>query len=632
MALVVVAFAAWVREPGDHVMAVGITVSSDGKGATDAYAIRRWFPGSRSASVVERAEIDLGQWAGELIRVEIRGGVEGRDAPLRPAGQVGVRAEVVSAGHRVPVEFGGWRNDDSLPFHLSPAGSPAMVAPREGNPPFVYGEGSRLWHVLRAPEDGLLRIELTPVLAGEFDGEPRCLPPMAGPEKKPVRRLAQRGGERRPDVFIYLIDALRADHVSCYGYARETSPNIDAFARGAVLYEEAHAAATWTRPSVATLLTGLYPSVHGVVHDGEDRLAEWPVLLSEALHDAGYATYGISTNDNVSEWCGFNQGFDGFEFGEGESSEWVNAVGADFLSEAPPGRPVFMYAHTMEPHTGYEPERESFRRFDRGFLDEGEGMRGDLVEEVRPIRPDLSADEVGHLVDLYDAEIYDNDRGFKGFLELLKRTGRFENSLIIVVADHGEAFADHGTLEHGHTLNQEEMHVPLILRPPGGKPAGVRVKERVSLVDVYPTVLAAANCAPALGYPLAGRDLLEVAAASPSAASRRAYAEVSMLDSNELDLAAVIDEDGYKRVVDLSVVPGGRATEESVGLWDTRADPKEEMDLTDSLPVRAAYGEQLIAKWLRVQRNWLGAESRGAARLELSEEMEENLRALGYLE
>jgi len=126
-----------------------------------------------------------------------------------------------------------------------------------------------------------------------------------------------------PNIVIYLIDCLRADHVGAYVYDRDTTPNIDQFAASATVYEQAQTAATWTHPSVASLLTGLSPFVHGAMHRTTDKLQEWPVMLPEVLQAAGYQTAGIVTNTAVNAACGFNQGCDFFKYHCKYPTQWL---------------------------------------------------------------------------------------------------------------------------------------------------------------------------------------------------------------------------------------------------------------------------------------------------------------------
>jgi arylsulfatase A-like enzyme len=161
--------------------------------------------------------------------------------------------------------------------------------------------------------------------------------------------------------------------------------------------------------------------------------------------------------------------------------------------------------------------------------------------------------------------------------------------------------------------------------------AGTRAQQQASLIDILPTVLAEVGLVPKIEYPLPGVDLAGLAAAPSLGRGRPVYAEVSWHEANHLDLVAVIDEDGYKRVLDVSVDPGKHATRESLGLWDTERDVDEQADLSAKMPVRAAYGEQLIAEWLMEQARQRRALAEAPATVEMTDEMREELQALGYL-
>jgi arylsulfatase A-like enzyme len=286
-----------------------------------------------------------------------------------------------------------------------------------------------------------------------------------------------------------------------------------------------------------------------------------------------------------------------------------------------------MYLHTVETHGPLTPRADSVRRFDRGLKGRHQGGAA-AAGEISVLHPDLTETDIGHLIDLYDASAFEADQGFGQFLAALKKAGRYENSLIMLLSDHGEAFDEHDTFGHGWDLSRETMRVVLAVKYPRGRHAGARVRARVSLIDLVPTVLSQTGLRPDLPYPLPGRSL----APERLAEGRRIYAETSMWEANNLDLVAVIDEDGYKRVIDASVPPRETATKRSLGLWDTSSDPGEQRDLSARLPVRAAYDEQLIAGWLLAQRaTRQPLTSAPAPRAELSPELERKLKNLGYL-
>ncbi len=619
----------WRLQPwADSVVAVRVTIRTDERAPVVVYDARRLFSAGSGRVPVLRAEVPLDEWATELAEVAIEGSVRPRAVGEGSTGEVACAAELVVPGGESPLEFIGWQQGAEMGLHVRALGALAWRLEEEGERRFAIAKKGTLWRVFRVPDRARLRVWLKPALSVDLTAQP----PAAGSEreeKKPLEVIA-RSDDRRPDVFIYMIDAMRADHLGCYGYERGTSPAIDAFAREATLYEDAHTAATWTRPSVASMLTGMYASTHGAMHES-DMLAEWPVLLPEMLDEVGYSTRCITTNGMVAETFGFDQGYDEFIYLGHGTARWVSEAVRTRLTAEDPDTPVFMFVLTLEPHEPYAPRPESFRRFDRGFEGRYDGSAASM-ERIDVLRPELSEADVGHLVDLYDAEIRDADQGFAEFVEALRDSGRYEDSLVVLLSDHGEAFAEHDTFGHGWDLSRETMRVPLVVKFPGGRHAGMRVGERVSLVDIVPTVLGEADLEVDVGYELPGRDLAGAAGRRASGSSRRIYAEVSRWESNDLDLVAVIDEDGYKRVIDMSVLPRENATERSIGLWDTRADPTEERDLSSELPVRARYGEQLIAEWLVGQAGSGGGRSAEAQpRVQMDEEMKRQLQDLGYL-
>jgi arylsulfatase A-like enzyme len=316
-------------------------------------------------------------------------------------------------------------------------------------------------------------------------------------------------------------------------------------------------------------------------------------------------------------------------------ARWINSEAAEMLARADPDRPVFMFLHVMDAHMPYIPDPEVFRRFDRNPDYDGPiELTPDYFIEILKRRGAVrSAADLHHLVDLYDAEIATADAAFGEFLTLLRRFDRFDDALILLVSDHGEAFREHDNMGHGHTLSREETHVPLVVRFPGGHLAGRRVAPRVSLVDVLPTVLQTVGLAPLDAYPLPGLDLGAIAAGPGLPPAPPIFAEVSMRRRNDRDLVGIIDEYGYKAVLDLSAVPGVRGPKPWAGLWDTESDVGEQTDLSSDLPVLSAHLQQQIARWL-VSQTQLRERLRGDASppaVEMTDDLRRELEALGYL-
>jgi choline-sulfatase len=292
----------------------------------------------------------------------------------------------------------------------------------------------------------------------------------------------------KPHVFIYLIDALRADHLHCYGYDRQTSPNIDEFTKDAVLYENCFSNASWTRSSVASILTGVYPYKH-LAKDTLDRLSNDIEILPEILKKAGYTTIYITTNAVVSEEFGFNQGNDYYSCFQGSPSSVVNSALLSLLNDHRDilETPVFAYLHTLDPHEPYTPE-EPFQKFcSKDTTRDGLGFSKNILKKKE--QNTLSPDDLNYIEALYDGEILQNDSSFGEFIGYLKKAELYDDSLIILIADHGEEFYEHGGFFHGTTIYNEEVHVPLIIKYPENTHAGMRVEGYVTQVDVLPTIL-----------------------------------------------------------------------------------------------------------------------------------------------
>ncbi len=281
----------------------------------------------------------------------------------------------------------------------------------------------------------------------------------------------------RPNLLVFLIDTLRQDHVSVYGYSRRTAPALEALAEDSTVFTQLMPASSWTRPSVASLLTSMYPNYHGA-QTITDRLREGLPSLAGALAGAGYETQAIMGNANCVPTWGFGGDFARFVdiSTRNEANTPRDPLIADLAVEAIAhlgGRPWFLYVHAMGPHTPYEPPEPFSSRFATDL--------GDLTGNDRRLRSSI---------DQYDAEIAHTDHQFSRIVEALKSTGQYDNTLIVVLSDHGEEFLDHGGWDHGHTLYEEMLRVPLIVKPPTDAWATpARTDALVEMVDIAPTIL-----------------------------------------------------------------------------------------------------------------------------------------------
>lgn len=292
-----------------------------------------------------------------------------------------------------------------------------------------------------------------------------------------------------PVVIIWLVDTLRADHTTPYGYGRETTPALDSFAQDSVVFETAIAQASWTKPSVASIFTSELPGIHRAVQL-RDPLDSGQVTLAEMLQAKGYATGAAIANWVIySEGNNFEQGFGTFvglhdpsgrPSKEVQATEVVDAALAWLDSRR--GVPVFLYAHTMDPHVPYTPPSPFDRKFTPGPI---EGHPG-----VDPRTDYKEPEDRARLIAQYDGDIAYGDQEFGRFLRGLRSRGLYDRAMIVFMADHGEEFLDHGGWLHGRSVFDELIHVPLVVKFPGQRWAGRRIGQQVQTVDVLPTILA----------------------------------------------------------------------------------------------------------------------------------------------
>ncbi len=266
--------------------------------------------------------------------------------------------------------------------------------------------------------------------------------------------------QTRPNVIIIVVDTMRRDHVGAYGYARSATPTIDALASENVLFANAWANANWTKPSVASLLTGLYVSQHGVKYvvtstEGQppttQRLPDDVTTLPEMLQAAGYNTLGVVENVHISRKLGFAQGFDVWDESPYGATNVSNSFMYHFKDMKPP---FFAYVHYFDPHAPYYRTRifESGGAIEPGLRDV---KSTDFAWSTYTYGVDrgivgLSPIERDRLVELYDGEVRYADLGIARILATLKERGLYDNTLVIVTADHGENFYEGRRLAHPH--------------------------------------------------------------------------------------------------------------------------------------------------------------------------------------
>jgi arylsulfatase A-like enzyme len=413
-------------------------------------------------------------------------------------------------------------------------------------------------------------------------------------------------------AVLISIDTLRADHLGVYGHARPTSPHLDAFAAGGVVFEDARSTAAWALPAHASMLTGLTPARHGGRTFRHFLPSELPTLAT-LLHARGFATAGFVNSGFLKPRFGIARGFGTYAlFREDDSPEGaaprITQRALAWLEEHR-DRPFFLFLHYFDVHSDYS----AVPRIRQEFAPEPGRLTGTTAElmRIRGSGGPVDAADAERLARLCDAGIRQLDEGLAPLLAWLETSGALEQTMVVVTADHGEEFGEHGSVGHDRTHYRELLHVPLVLRG-AGLPAGVRVAEPVSLTDLAPTLLRLLGVEPPPD--LDGRDLAPLwrSPAGP-AAPRPLFAETSPQAEDALRSV---------RLGPLELIRDRRTGRAE--LYDLASDPGETRDFSAERPEDAAHPGALL--------DALEAGAREpAVHGEDDPELEAQLRALGYL-
>jgi arylsulfatase A-like enzyme len=304
--------------------------------------------------------------------------------------------------------------------------------------------------------------------------------------------------ENPVNVLVIMLDTVRVDRLSTYGYERPVSPHLDALAGEGVRFDRFFSSSSWTLPAHASLFTGLYPARHGATQENLE-LGREHVTLAERFAQAGYSTFAASSNSVVSEASGLARGYS--EFVEafrpavyerfGGERHLNRAAFAEFLDERPRDHPFFAFLNFVEPHLPYNPPGPVRSRFLReGYAESDVERAVKLRMKDHYLLPAGLPPETLHILsDLYDAEIALLDGHLGSLIDDLRARQLLEGTLIVVLSDHGENLGDHGHLAHVFSIHNTLLHVPLVVRFPDGDLAGTVRADVAEIRDLYPTLL-----------------------------------------------------------------------------------------------------------------------------------------------
>ena len=428
---------------------------------------------------------------------------------------------------------------------------------------------------------------------------------------------------RTPDVYLLVTDATRADHLSLYGYERDTTPFLEEFARSAVVFRNAVSQGTHTIVSTPSLLASCYPSQHGV-KNYSNVLADRFKLLPEYLKENGYATHAYVTNPHLRPASGYAQGVDQYEYVKAwdqTPAAVANQKLLSWLDSQASYTPAFSFMFYIDAHNPYKPPEPWRSRFDPEW--EGEPISDWKHEWDRP-----DPKRLRNLVAQYDGGIAYWDDEFRKLVLDLKARGRFDNALIVYTSDHGEEFWEHGFWGHNKVVYEGLVHVPLVVSfpvplrfPPLPRVSGA-IDAVVSSVDVLPTVLDYIGIAP--DPTIAGTTALPQVLGADDGATRVAYLEEILDQYGPYDIRGVrTSTRKYVRVLNFEGDTSG-----SEMLFDLVEDPGEQHNLVDSDPNTAAVHARLLDE---LMQRAASAEAFEVESTTLDAETIERLKALGYI-
>lgn len=437
--------------------------------------------------------------------------------------------------------------------------------------------------------------------------------PISVPSSPAVQQL--RAGAQGANLIIIALDAARPDHFSSFGYEMETTPRADEFFESAALFTRAYAEAPNTKSSIASLFTSQFPDTHGSVGMAMP-LSEEPATLAEMMKSQGYVTAAFSANPYLAEWFGFDRGFDEFHEIFREVNLAPNEAGsvpAELVLEAAVpwlrehvDQKFFIYFHFFQPHAPYDPPSPFRYQF------------------MRP--PDF-------MMGLYDGNLAYMDDRLGQLLDELDELGIADNSVVVLMSDHGEAFGEHGRFGHTTTVFEEMIHVPLALRLPsacGATPQ--RRLEVIGLTDLMPTLLDLYGFRAPEG--MQGRSRLGLLAGEAESAPAMAVSRAIGMDpSGGVDQP---EEVRYALTSDrYTLILGNRG--DRVALFDRENDPGQHENIADDNPEIVSELRRQFEDWAATQRGRPVVLPGGRAfvsgepTIGMDEQLDRQLRSLGYV-
>jgi len=430
-------------------------------------------------------------------------------------------------------------------------------------------------------------------------------------------------------IFLIGVDTLRRDSIGIYNNKKKVTPNINKFSSDSIIFYNAYSTSPWTLPSFTSLFTSLYPKHHKINY-GNIKIGNSLILLSEILQKR-FITIGFTGNHFLSKDFNFYRGFDVYEEymkdGLDPKASFVLFNKVRKVVDLIPND-TFYFLHTYQVHNVYKPEANLAKKYYRLINSKSKKFRLNpllIISYGLNMKKIVSNEKLKEYRDVYDAGVYTFDYRFGEFIRFLKKNELYKNSMIILFSDHGEEFMDHGCWEHGHSLYNELIKVPLIIKLPGNKNKGKIIKKNVSLVDIFPTILKYYNINynDFVNYKIDGKNIFEknskkrevTSYLSPYALRKGIPGKSSIIYKN---YKIIINQKMTKD--DLNYFKSPPDFKGLVEVYNLEKDPEERNNIYKYIKDREVI--KLIKKILK--------EKFGKGEKEFLKEMKQQLKTLGY--
>lgn len=439
--------------------------------------------------------------------------------------------------------------------------------------------------------------------------------------------------ERPRTIVLVVVDTLRADRLGCYGVDRGLTPAIDRFANESVRFQNVQAQAPWTVPAIGSIFASTVPTALWQP-DSNAQLRDTLPTLPELLRDHGYRTRACVNSSVLAPRFGFARGFAADDYDDFPSRNDFTRSASETVAETlgwlegvPAEQPVFLFVHVFDPHLDYTPPRDALQAVlgDAPPATAGDGRFEPGAEILEPgWSPDPA--ERRRIEMLHNAEVFSTDAAIGTLFDGLRQQGRFDEALVVFTSDHGEEFWEHDGFEHGHTLYDEVLRVPLLVRLPGGSHGGTAIEALVRQIDIAPSILELSDIAAPDSFQ--GASLMSLVDADATTGGTKAGADSPAASPERPAIAEYLLYGDERKAIRI-----GRhklITDEArrpLELYDIVADPGETTNIVDAQTA-------IVARLTRELERWVGPLAKAPTpefTFDQDPDLTERLRALGYV-